>query len=438
MYTYKVVLHPNNKQKTKLKMIMNKCIEAQNIVYDYLSEFLEKSKKEKNKQGNYLSFPKCTEVRRWFTIQKQIKDQEVLEKRASMTKREQRENHLDFLFCECTNDALKQTVKDTYASFIRFLKGISKYPVRKKYIEDKKSFYMDPFKIKFTNRKVRLEKISNSTKRDRCVLNWINLAERNRIPTSCKYYNPRVSYDGYSFYLTVSVSDDNAPIKYIQKKENIKKEDEVIGVDVNIENIVTSNKDGSITNSFSSINKTNKVKRIEKRFVRTQKALSRKYESHKITKKALKESKNYIKTKYKLHKLRFKLQSIRDGYLYYFLNEMLFIDTNTVPKKIVIEDLDVKEMMSTKLEDIKHKNKYLRPLLQKTSFGKILEKIKEKCLFYGIELTQADRYYASSKMCSLCKNKKSDLRLSDRIYKCDKCGIVIDRDLNAAINLANY
>ena len=300
MYTYKVVLHPNNKQKTKLKMIMNKCIEAQNRVYDYLSEFLEKSKKEKNKQGNYLSFPKCTEVRRWFTIQKQIKDQEVLEKRASMTKREQRENHLDFLFCECTNDALKQTVKDTYASFMRFLKKESKYPVRKRYSNTKKSFYVDPYKIEFSDKKVKIEKISNSTKQNRRVLNLISLAERGRIPTNCEYYNPRVIYDGYRFYITVSVSDDNAPIKYIQKKENIKKEDEVIGVDVNIENIVTSNKDGSITNSFSSINKTNKVKRIEKRFVRTQKALSRKYESHKITKKALKESKNYIKTKYKI------------------------------------------------------------------------------------------------------------------------------------------
>ena len=86
----------------------------------------------------------------------------------------------------------------------------------------------------------------------------------------------------------------------------------------------------------------------------------------------------------------------------------------------------------------KGQNKYLRPLLQKTSFGKILEKIKEKCKFYDIELLQANRYYASSKICSLCKNKKIDLRLSDRIYRCDKCGLIIDRDLNAAINLANY
>lgn len=86
----------------------------------------------------------------------------------------------------------------------------------------------------------------------------------------------------------------------------------------------------------------------------------------------------------------------------------------------------------------KKKNKYLRPALQKTSFGKILEKIKEKCIFYDIELIEADKYYASSKMCSLCKNKKSDLKLSDRIYRCDRCGLIINRDLNAAINLANY
>ena len=435
MYTYKVVIHPNNKQQTKLKLIMNKCIEAQNIVYDYLDSLLEESKIEKERTGKYKLLPTCQEVRRWFTKQKSIKDSEIIEKRASMTKKMQRENHLDFLFYDCSNDALKQTVKDTYASFIRFLKGQSKYPVRKKYTNNKKSFYVDPFKIEFSDKKVKIEKIANSTRRNRCVLNLINLAERGRIPTNCKYYNPRVSYDGYRFYITVGVSDDNAPIKYREKKANVKKCDDVIGVDVNIENIVTSNKDGSITNSFLSINKTNKIKIIEKRFKRIQKSLSRKYESHKITHKSLKESKNYIKSKYKLHRLRLKLKNIRDGYIYYFLNKLLFINSSTIPKKIVVEDLDVKEMMSRQK---KEQNKYLRPVLQKTSFGKILEKIKEKCEFYNIELVKANRYYASSKICSLCKNKKDDLKLSDRIYRCDKCGLIIDRDLNAAINLANY
>ena len=435
MYTYKVVLHPNNKQQTKLKMIMNKCIEAQNIVYDYLDSLLHKNKLEHERTSKYIKLPTCLEVRRWFTIQKKILDEEVIKKRASMTKKMQRENHLDFLFYDCTNDALKQTVKDTYRSFMRFLKKESKYPVRKRYSNVKKSFYVDPYKIEFSDKKVKIEKISNSTKQNRRVLNLISLAERGRIPTNCEYYNPRVIYDGYRFYITVSVSDENAPLKYKEKMQKINKGNEVIGVDVNINDIVTSNKAGTITTSFSSINNTNRVKRIERRFRRTQKSLSRKYENHKITHKSLKESKNYIKTKHKLHNLRCKLNNIRDAYIYYFLNKLLFIKENTLVKKIVIEDLDVKEMMS---KENKGQNKYLRPLLQKTSFGKILEKIKEKCKFYNIELLQANRYYASSKICSLCKNKKIDLRLSDRIYRCDKCGLIIDRDLNAAINLANY
>ena len=144
MYTYKVVLHPNNKQQTKLKMIMNKCIEAQNIVYDYLDSLMRKNKLEYERTGEYIKLPTCLEVRRWFTIQKKILDEEVLEKRASMTKKMQRENHLDFLFYDCTNDALKQTVKDTYRSFMRFLKKESKYPVRKRYSNVKKKFLCRP------------------------------------------------------------------------------------------------------------------------------------------------------------------------------------------------------------------------------------------------------------------------------------------------------
>ena len=435
MYTYKVVIHPNNKQATKLKQIMNKCIECQNIVYDYLDKHLNESKKNKEETGTYLTFPKCEEVRRWFTIQKRIKDDEVIKKRLNLTKKEQREKHLDFLFYDCTNDALKQTVKDTYASFIRFLKGISEYPVRKKYTNIKKSFYMDPFKIEFSSSKVKLEKIANNTKQNRTVLNWINLSEKNRIPLNCKYYNPRVSYDGYRFYITVSVDDCNAPKKYIEKKNKITKTDEIIGVDVNINTVITSNSEATIINTYKSINKEPKVKKAEKRLKRTQKALSRKYTISKKLNNKFIRSKNYIKNKYKLHKLRNKLQNIRDSYLLEVINNIIFIKDKTIPKKIIIEDLDVKSMQDSKK---KKENKYLRPELQKVSFSKLLAKIKEKCIFYNIEIKEADKYFASSKTCSLCHNKKDDLSLSTRVYKCDKCGLVIDRDVNAAINLANY
>lgn len=294
---------------------------------------------------------------------------------------------------------------------------------------------MDPFKIEFSSSKVRLEKIANNTKQNRTVLNYIKLAEKNRIPTNCKYYNPRVSYDGYRFYITVSVDDSYAPHKYMEKKKNINKSNESIGVDVNINTIVTSNSEATIINTYDGINKTSKVKRLEKRIKRSQKALSRKYTiSKKVNNKFIK-SKNYIKNKNKLHKMRNRLQNIRDDHLLGIVNNIIFIEGNIIPKKIVIEDLDVKSMQDTK----KGKdNKYLRPELQKASFSKLLNKIKEKCIFYNIELIEASKYFASSKTCSMCHNKKEDLSLDMRIYKCDKCGLVIDRDVNAAINLANY
>ena len=114
MRTYKVMIHPNNKQATKIRRTLNKCIECQNIVYDYLDSFIKNNKK----------IPSCSDVRKWFTIQKRLKDNEVINKRMNMTKKEMISNHLDTLFYDISNDALKLMVKDTYNSFLRFFKKL--------------------------------------------------------------------------------------------------------------------------------------------------------------------------------------------------------------------------------------------------------------------------------------------------------------------------
>jgi hypothetical protein len=111
MYTFKVVIHPNNKQKTKILRTMNKCIECQNIIYDILDGYVKRKDK----------FPSCSDIRKMFTIIKKEKDDEVIKLRKGMTKKEMIINHLDILFYDVSNDALKQTIKDTYNSFIRFL-----------------------------------------------------------------------------------------------------------------------------------------------------------------------------------------------------------------------------------------------------------------------------------------------------------------------------
>ena len=225
MYTYKVRIHPNNKQATKIKRTLNKCIKCQNIVYDYLDSFV-KSK---------TNIPSIGEVRKWFTVQKRIYDDKVIEARIGKTKKQMIEEHLDILFYDVSNDALKQTVKDTYNSFLRYFKKLGQYPVRKSYKDKKKSFYVDPYKIEFTDRKVRLEKIANNQKTNRQVLNYVSLAEKDRIPTNVTYYNPRVSYDGEHFYITVGVGDEHAP-----KKKRKESDGRVIGIDLNNAEIVTS------------------------------------------------------------------------------------------------------------------------------------------------------------------------------------------------------
>lgn len=405
MYTYKVVIHPNNKQRSKITKTMNKCIECQNIIFDILSSFVKRKEK----------LPSCLEIRKMFTNIKKEKDIETINNRKGLTKKQQREKHLDVLFYDVSNDALKQTIKDTYNSFVRFFKRESKFPIRKTYVDKHKSFYVDPYKIKFTDKKVKLEKISNNQKVNRAVLNYISLAEKNRIPINVKYYNPRVIYDGYRFYIVISVDDENAPIKKSKELEN-----KTIGIDVNISSIVTSE-----NKVYVSVNKEKKVKKAVRKLKRKQRSLSRKYEVAKKEKRKLKECKNFIKNKKTNRVLLERINNLRNDYIEKVIEDILI----KPPRKIVVEDLDVKSMQQ---------NKKISSLIQISSFTKFINKLIEKCNKYNIEIIKANRYYPSSKMCSKCKNIKEKLLLSERVYKCSNCNNKINRDYNAAINLANY
>ena len=405
MYTYKVVIHPNNKQRSKIIKTMNKCIECQNIIFDILSSFVKRKEK----------LPSCLEIRKMFTNIKKEKDIETINNRKGLTKKQQREKHLDVLFYDVSNDALKQTIKDTYNSFVRFFKKESKYPNKKSYKDVRKSFYVDPYKIKFTDKKVKLEKISNNQKSNRAVLNYISLAEKKRIPINVKYYNPRVIYDGYRFYIVVSVDDENAPIKKSKELEN-----KTIGIDLNISSIVTSE-----NKIYVSVNKEKKVKKAVRKLKRKQRSLSRKYEVAKKEKRKLKECKNFIKNKKRNRVLLERINNLRNDYIEKVIEDILI----KPPRKIVIEDLDVKSMQQ---------NKKISSLIQISSFTKFINKLIEKCSKHNIEIIKANRYYPSSKMCSKCKNIKEKLLLSERVYKCSNCNNKINRDYNAAINLANY
>ena len=320
MYTYKVMIHPNNKQETKIRRTLNKCIECNNIIYDYLNSFV------KNKK----TFPNCSDVRKWFTSQKTLLDNETISKRKNMTKKEMIENHLDTLFYDVSNDALKQEIKDTYKSFISFFKKISKYPVKKSYQSYKKSYYVDPYKIKFSDKKVKLEKIANNQKENRQIINLISLAEKNRIPTNVAYYNPRVILEGNKFYIVVSVDSKNAPKKKIELNKY-----KTIGIDVNIKSIVTS--DNVL---YETITKKENYKNAKKKYKRTQRIMSRRYILSKKSNKELRYSKNYQKIKAKWGKYKDRLLNLRDDHITRIINDIEGLQ----PYKICVETLDVNSM----------------------------------------------------------------------------------------------
>ena len=405
MYTYKVVIHPNNKQRTKILRTMNKCIECQNIIYDLLKGYLDRNER----------IPSCLEIRKMFTLIKKEKDEEVVNKRKGMTKKEMIDNHLDTLFYDVSNDALKQTIKDTYKAFVRFFRKESKFPNKKSYKEKTKSFYVDPYKIEFTDKKVKLEKIANNLKTNRQVLNYISLAEKNRIPIDAKYYNPRVVFDGDRFYIVVAVDDEYAPKKKLKEKI-----DEVIGIDLNVSTIVLSN-----NKKYKSINKEKRIKKATRKLKLLQRKSSRRYLNALNNKKKLKEAKNFIKIKKLIRKCYRRLSNLRDDYINKVIDDILY----KPPKRIVIETLDIKSMQQ---------NKKISGLIQISSFRNFINTLKEKCNKQNVLITEADKYYPSSKMCSTCGSIKKDLLLSDRVYYCEACDYVINRDLNAAINLAKY
>ena len=236
------------------------------------------------------------------------------------------------------------------------------------------------------------------------------MAEKDRIPTDAKYLNPRITFDGLNWWISVGVECPNI----IEENSN-----EGIGVDLGIKNLAICS-DG---NTYKNINKTQKIKKLEKRKRRLQRSISRKYEKNKKEVSYCK-TRNIIKGEKELLKLNHRLTNIRQDYLHKTTSEII----KREPNFIVLEDLNVSGMM---------KNRHLSKAIQQQKLYEFRHQIEYKSKWNGIKVIIADRFFPSSKLCSCCGNIKKDLKLSDRIYKCE-CGNVIDRDYQAALNLKRY
>ena len=290
-----------------------------------------------------------------------------------------------------------QAVKDACSAYKRFFKGQSKFPKFKSRRTSRKSFYNPNDKLKTKNKSVLIEKVG-----------WIKTSEQ--LPTDVKYLNPRVSYDNKYWYLSVSYEQE-----FIQPELT----DEVIGIDLGIKTLAVC----SNGMEFKNINKTAKVKKIEKRLRRLQRSVSRKYEKNREGDRYVKTC-NIIKIEKQIQLLYRRLSNIRNNHLHQTTNAIV----RTKPSKVVMEDLNVKGMM---------KNRHLAKAISQQKFYEFKRQMEYKCKKYGIEFIQVGRFFPSSKLCSNCGQIKKDLKLSDRRYHCD-CGLHIDRDLNASLNLANY
>jgi len=224
--------------------------------------------------------------------------------------------------------------------------------------------------------------------------------------------NPRITYDGLKWYLSIAVEiEDN--IKPILTNESI-------GIDVGV-------KDLAILSSgikYENINKTKRIKKLEKKLKRLQRKTSRKYEKNKQGNKFIK-TKNINKLEVKIRKIHKRLTNIRTDYIEKTTTKIV----RTKPSQIVMETLDIKGMM---------KNKHLAKYIQQQKLYEFKTLIKYKSNKYGINFIEVDRWYPSSKTCSECGYIKPKLSLKEREFICEDCGCIIDRDLNAAINLSRY
>ena len=296
---------------------------------------------------------------------------------------------------EVSNKAASEAVIDACKAYERFFKGKSNKPKFKSRKRSKLSYYV--YNLRVEDKVVKIEKIGS-------------IKIKEQIPKGATYHNPRISYDNKYWYLAVGI--EREPIKE-------KLTDVSLGIDLGIKELAVCS-DGKI---YKNINKTHRVKKIEKRLKRLQRKASRKYEKNKQGKKYNK-TKNITKLETKIKRIHRRLANIRNNHLHQTTTSIV----KTKPYRVVIEDLNVKGMM---------KNKNLSDAVRKQCFYEFKRQLEYKCKFRGIEIIIADRFYPSSKTCSKCGKIKNDLRLKDRVYRCD-CGLEIDRDLNAAINLSRY
>ena len=303
---------------------------------------------------------------------------------------------------EVSSKSVKRSIENGCVAFTRFFKHQSDFPNFKKKGKSNVKMYF----------------VKNNPKDCRCErhrinipsLGWVRIKEKGYVPTTKDGYvikSGHVSIKADRYYVSVLIEIPNNKI--------VNNSNEGIGIDLGLKDfaIVSNGK------TYKNINKSTKLKKLEKQLIREQRSLSRKYEN--LKKGESTQRANIQKQKLKVQKLHHKIDNIRTDYI----NKTIAEIVKTKPSYITIEDLNVSGMM---------KNKHLSKAVASQKFYEFRIKLQAKCKESGIELRVVDRWYPSSKTCHCCGAIRKDLKLSDRIFQCD-CGYIEDRDFNAALNL---
>lgn len=305
---------------------------------------------------------------------------------------------------EVSSKTMVESMRNLDSAFKRFFKAKEGYPKFKTKRKSKQSFYVRYDNLYFLDDVCNIEKIGK-----------VKFKTNYDIPKGrniCRFSNPYCSFDGKYWYLSFGFE--------VEENQTTLNNDLSIGIDLGIKDLAVVN---VLDKPIKNINKSKKVRKLKKRLKRLQKQVSRKYEANKQGNKFVKTN-NIIKLEKRIKLLHRKLSNIRNNHIHQATNKIIKLK----PYRVVMEDLNVKGMM---------KNKHLSKAIQEQGFYEFIRQMKYKCEFNGIQFVQADRYFQSSKLCSCCGSIKKDLKLKDRVYKCN-CGLEIDRDKNASINLGNY
>lgn len=372
--SYKTEINPTQEQIQKIKQTIGVC--------RYIYNFYLATQKDRYERGK--NFQSAMDFSKWL-------NNEYLPQHKEMS-----------WVKEVSSKSVKQSITNAYSAYQKFFKKQSKFPkFKKKGRSDVKMYFVktNADSIIWCER----HRIKIPT------LGWVRLKEKGYIPTTKSVLVIRsgtISEKAGKYYVSVLV---DVPQQKVEKPTN-----QGMGIDLGIKELAVC----SNGQTFSNINKTREVKRLEKKLRREQRSLSRMYENNKKGKSA---QKNIQKQKRKVQKIHQRLSNIRTDYI----NQTIAKIVKTKPSYIAIEDLNIKGMM---------KNRRLSKTIQQQKLYEFRTKLTNKCHQNNIELRIVDRWFPSSKICNCCGKIKKDLKLSMRTYICE-CGYKADRDYNASLNL---